>query len=74
MTQESGLAGLSAWKRVADHRIYDLQQRGNVQLFTDSRLSASEVVELGIPNVFLATGAIVAARWPREICVSRVFR
>ncbi|WP_170362045.1 FAD-dependent oxidoreductase [Ruegeria arenilitoris] len=55
--QESGLAGLSAWKRVTDHRIYDLQQRGNVQLFTDSRLSASEVVELGIPNVFLATGA-----------------
>ncbi len=55
--QESSLTGLSAWKRVTDHRIYDLQQRGNVQLFTDSRLSASEVLELGIPNVFLATGA-----------------
>ncbi len=60
--QESGLTGLSAWKRVTDHRIYDLQQRGNVQLFTDSRLSASEVVELGIPNVFLATGAT----WRRD--------
>lgn len=60
--QESGLTGLSAWKRVTDHRIYDLQQRGNVQLFTDSRLSASEVVDLGIPNVFLATGAI----WRRD--------
>ncbi len=60
--QESGLTGLSAWKRVADHRIYDLQQRGNVQLFTDSRLSASEVVELGIPNVFLATGST----WRRD--------
>lgn len=60
--QESGLSGLSAWKRVTDHRIYDLQQRGNVQLFTDSHLSASEVVELGIPNVFLATGA----SWRRD--------
>ncbi len=60
--QEAGLTGLSAWKRVTDHRIYDLQQRGNVQLFTDSRLSASEVVELGIPNVFVATGA----KWRRD--------
>ena len=60
--QESSLSGLSAWKRVTDHRIYDLQQRGNVQLFTDSRLSAGEVVELGIPNVFLATGS----SWRRD--------
>ncbi len=60
--QEAALTGLSAWKRVTDHRIYDLQQRGNVQLFTDSRLSASEVIELGIPNVFIATGA----KWRRD--------
>ncbi|NOD36754.1 MULTISPECIES: FAD-dependent oxidoreductase [unclassified Ruegeria] len=60
--QETALTGLSAWKRVTDHRIYDLQQRGNVQLFTDSRLSASEVIELGIPNVFVATGA----KWRRD--------
>ncbi|WP_170576182.1 FAD-dependent oxidoreductase [Ruegeria atlantica] len=60
--QEASLTGLSAWKRVTDHRIYDLQQRGNVQLFTDSRLSASEIVELGIPNVFVATGA----KWRRD--------
>ncbi len=60
--QEASLIGLSAWKRVTDHRIYDLQQRGNVHLFTDSRLSASEVVELGIPNVFVATGA----KWRRD--------
>ncbi len=60
--QEAALTGLSAWKRVTDHRIYDLQQRGNVQLFTDSRLSVSEVIELGIPNVFVATGA----KWRRD--------
>jgi dimethylamine/trimethylamine dehydrogenase len=60
--RESGLKGLGAWRRVADHRIYDLQQRGNVQLFTESRLSASEVIELGIANVFIATGA----EWRRD--------
>ena len=54
---ESGLLGLSAWKRVADHRLYDLSQRGNVQMFTGSALGAEEVLELGIPNVFLATGS-----------------
>jgi len=54
---ESGLPGLGAWKRVADHRLYDLSQRGNVQMFTGSALGAEEVLELGIPNVFIATGS-----------------
>ncbi|MEX3009567.1 FAD-dependent oxidoreductase [Hoeflea sp. TYP-13] len=57
--REAQLKGLGAWRRVADHRIYDLQQRANVQTFMDSRLSAADVIELGIPNVFVATGA----RW-----------
>jgi dimethylamine/trimethylamine dehydrogenase len=55
--REARLAGLAAWRRVADHRIYDLQQRGNVQMFLESRLTAEDVFELGIPNVFVATGA-----------------
>jgi len=59
---ESTLPGLNAWKRVADYRIYDLQQRGNVETFLESELSAEQVLELGIPNVFLATGA----RWRRD--------
>ncbi|MFT4959287.1 MAG: dimethylamine/trimethylamine dehydrogenase [Paracoccaceae bacterium] len=60
--REAGLKGLGAWKSVADHRISDLQQRGNVQLFTDSSLTAQDVVELGIPNVFIATGT----HWRRD--------
>lgn len=60
--KEAGLLGLSAWKRVTDHRIFDLQQRANVQMFMESKLSAAEVVELGIPNVFIATGA----SWRRD--------
>ena len=59
---ESALPGLGAWKRVADHRTYDLGQRGNVQVFLDSRLEAAHVRELGIRNVFIATGSI----WRRD--------
>ncbi len=59
---ESHLHGLGAWKRVADHRIYDLQQRANVQMFMQSNLTAKDVLELDIPNVFVATGA----SWRRD--------
>ena len=54
---ESELLGLRAWKRVSDNRLYDLQQRGNVNLYLESDLSADDVAELDIPNVFIATGA-----------------
>ena len=54
---ESGLLGLNAWRRVVDYRLHDLQQRANVELFLESDLNAEQVVELGIPNIFLATGA-----------------
>ncbi|MGB7243352.1 MAG: FAD-dependent oxidoreductase [Sulfitobacter sp.] len=60
--RESTLQGLGAWRRVADNRTYDLQQRANVSLFLNSKISAAEVVELGIPNVFIATGAT----WRRD--------
>jgi dimethylamine/trimethylamine dehydrogenase len=60
--REAGLTGLAAWSRVMDYRLGDLQQRGNVDIFTDSPLGRDEVLELGVPNVFLATGA----RWRRD--------
>lgn len=59
---ESQLLGLSAWKRVIDHRLYDLNQRANVELFTQSKLDLPDVLELGINNVFIATGA----KWRRD--------
>ncbi|MCI2399637.1 FAD-dependent oxidoreductase [Aliiroseovarius subalbicans] len=55
--RESALPGLGAWARVKDHRLHDLRQRANVQIYTDSRLGAEDVLELGIPNVFIATGS-----------------
>lgn len=60
--REAGLAGLAAWRRVADHRIHDLQQRAKVDIFLQSPLTADEVLGLAIPNVFVATGA----EWRRD--------
>lgn len=62
VTRESRLPGLSAWNRVTDYRLNDLRQRANVQMFTDSPLDADQVADLGIANVFVATGAI----WRRD--------
>ncbi len=60
--RESSLPGLSAWMRVADHRLYHLRQDNNVQMFMQSQLGADDVAELGLKHVFLATGA----RWRRD--------
>ena len=57
--KESQLTGLGAWARVKDYRLNDLRQRANVNIYSDSKLDADQVQELGIPNVFVATGA----RW-----------
>ncbi len=57
VAKEASLSGLGAWKRVADYRIHDLQHRANVSIYRDSLLAVDDVIDLGIPNVFLATGA-----------------
>lgn len=57
VARESRLPGLSAWSRVVDYRMHDLSQRANARLFMVSALDAEQVDELGIPHVFLATGA-----------------
>ncbi len=54
---ESGLKGLSAWKRVVDNRVYEIQQKNNIELYKDSELSLSHINELGVDNIFLATGS-----------------
>ena len=54
---ESGLKGLSAWKRVVDNRAYEIQQKNNIELYKDSELSLSHINELGVDNIFLATGS-----------------
>ena len=57
ITQESALPGLSAWIRVMDYRLHQLQQMVNVQIYPASPLSADDVLEFGIARVICATGA-----------------
>ena len=54
---ESSLKGLSNWKRVVDNRTHEILQKNNVEVYKDSRLTAELIGELGINNIFLATGS-----------------
>ena len=56
---ESCLPGLSAWARVRDWRLWQLQQAQNVEMYLQSPLTADEILQYGIPNIAIATGA----RW-----------
>ncbi len=62
VTREAALQGLSAWRRVADNRVYELRLSANVSIYIESAMDAAQVAELGIRNVFVATGA----RWRRD--------
>lgn len=56
---ESRLPGLAAWKRVADYRVYQLEQMPNVEIYRDSRLAAADILDYGFAHVAIATGS----RW-----------
>ncbi len=56
---EAGLPGLSAWKRVADYRTYQLSQMAMVETYVGSRLSAEEALQFGADHIAIATGS----RW-----------
>jgi dimethylamine/trimethylamine dehydrogenase len=55
--KESGLVGLSAWRRVRDYRVYQLQQRDNVTLYPANKLSAEDIKEFGADQVIIAMGS-----------------
>ncbi len=60
--RESRLPGLSAWGRVRDWRVGQIQKMPNVEVFMDSRLDADQVRETGCSLVATATGAT----WRRD--------
>jgi len=62
VAKERKLPGLSAWGRVADYRIYQLSQLGNVEVYRDSRLGPEDVLNFGFEHVALAAGC----RWRRD--------
>lgn len=55
--RESRLPGLAAWRRVADYRVYQLQQMANVNVYLQSPMTAEAVLEAGCSLVAVATGA-----------------
>jgi len=57
VTKESLLPGLSAWARVRDYRLYQLQQMSNVNLYAESPVSLEDIGEFDPDHVFVATGA-----------------
>ena len=51
------LPRLNEWARVRDWRIGQIQQMANVEIYLDSPLAASDVLEFGADHVAIATGA-----------------
>lgn len=57
VTREAALPGLASWARVRDWRLWQLQRAPNAELYLDSRLSAADLLDYGIPHIALATGS-----------------
>ncbi|MBU2983166.1 FAD-dependent oxidoreductase [Lentibacter algarum] len=55
--RESKLPGLHSYRRVTEYREYQLQQMGNVDIYTSSLLTPDDLPEFGADNVVVATGA-----------------
>ena len=53
---ESKLPGLSAWARVRDYRVGQIDKMMNVNIYRDSQLSAADVFEFGAEHICIATG------------------
>ncbi len=62
ITAAARLPGLAAWARVRDHRVQQIEKTPAVEVYPESRLTAEDVLELGIPRVVIATGS----RWRRD--------
>jgi dimethylamine/trimethylamine dehydrogenase len=60
--RESALPGLSEWRRVIDWRLTQIKKMKNVSLFLSSPMTAADLLEAGVRNIILATGAA----WRRD--------
>jgi dimethylamine/trimethylamine dehydrogenase len=57
VAKECRLPGLSAWGRVRDWRMLQINKMANVQLYLESPMTAETVAELGADHVLIATGS-----------------
>ncbi|MCP5094513.1 MAG: FAD-dependent oxidoreductase, partial [Chloroflexi bacterium] len=59
---ESQLPGLIEWRRVVEWRLMQIEKMANVSAYPSSPMAATDVLETGIQNVIIATGA----KWRRD--------
>ncbi len=59
---ESELPSLSEWRRVVDWRLTQIEKLDNVTIYPGSKMEAKDVLESGIKDVIIATGAT----WRRD--------
>ncbi|WP_374654685.1 FAD-dependent oxidoreductase [Dongia sp.] len=62
VARECRLPTLSAWGRVRDWRVGQINKLANVSVYLDSRLDADQVLEFGFDHVVVATGS----SWRRD--------
>ncbi|MGD9865536.1 MAG: FAD-dependent oxidoreductase [Pseudodonghicola sp.] len=62
VTLEGKMPGLSEWLRVRDWRITQIQKMPNVNVYMDSDLTASDILEFEADQVVVATGS----RWRND--------
>ncbi|WP_420547982.1 FAD-dependent oxidoreductase [Curvivirga sp.] len=62
VTKESRLPGLAEWGRVRDYREGQLHKLPNVEIYMDSHLDTSQILEFSFQHVAIATGA----KWARD--------
>jgi dimethylamine/trimethylamine dehydrogenase len=60
--RESELPGLREWRRVVDWRLTQIRKMKNVEVYPSSPMTAGEILEAGIRNIIVATGAT----WRRD--------
>ncbi len=60
VTRESRLPGMSEWARVRDWRVGQIEKLPNVEVYPESPLEASDVLDLDVSHVIAATGAVWA--------------
>src|SRR5688500_7114066 len=60
--RESALPGLREWRRVVDWRMTQIKKMKNVAVYPSSPVTAEEILESGVQNIILATGAT----WRRD--------
>jgi dimethylamine/trimethylamine dehydrogenase len=57
VSKESMLPTLSEWNRVYEYRFIHLEKLDNVEVYRESKMTADDILEMGLPHVVFATGA-----------------